>query len=53
MALVDDRPVALWPVEDGDCVCAELEGLAVCADPEDELERVDVEEDGVVDVESC
>jgi len=39
-------PAALWPVDDGDCVWAELvEGL-VCADPEG------VEEDGVVEVES-
>ena len=39
-------PAALWPVDDGDCVWAELvEGL-VRADPEG------VEEDGVVEVES-
>jgi hypothetical protein len=52
---LDAWPVAVWPVEDGACVWAELvEGL-VCADPEAELDDgADVEDDGVVvDVESC
>jgi len=50
---LDDWPAAVWPVEDGDCVCAEfVEGL-VC-DPEDALDGVDAEDDGgVVEVESC
>ncbi|WP_349645136.1 hypothetical protein [Bradyrhizobium sp. Leo121] len=51
---LDGWPAAVCPVDDGDCVWAELvEGL-VCADPEDEFDDgVEVEEDGVVDVESC
>ena len=46
-------PAPLWLVEDGGCVWAEfVEGL-VCAAPEEELEDgFDVDEDGVVDVES-
>lgn len=58
-------PVALWLVDEGDCVCAELvdDGFDVCADPVGVMLEVDglvVEADGEfvvegadVEVESC
>lgn len=48
---LDDWPVEVRPVEDGDCDWAEfVEGLA--ADPEDELDGAEDDGEGV-DVDSC
>ena len=51
----DGWPAAVWPLDDGDCVWAEfVDGLAFCADPEDELDGVEDEEGAVVVwLESC